>query len=550
LEELATVDYWKFLAGLGLFLFGMMQIEESLKNLAGRTFKKVIRFFTKNPVAGIINGTLATAVLQSSSIVTLMVLSFVGADILALRNALGIVLGANLGTTLKGWVVASVGFSASYEAFILPIIAIGSCGLIFLGAKFRAYHFFTFLVGLGLLFMGLETMNESVVTFSKSIDLSLVQGYGIFVYFVFGFFITAIIQSSSATMMLTLSALGVQMIELPDAVALVIGADLGTTITATIGAIGGTAVKKRVAAAHFFFNLVTNLLALSLMWVVMDWISGTLHVEDPLFALVAFHSTMNVMGILLFFPFLGIFEKFLNRLWVGDQTTVTQFISKIEPEPAEAAILAVKKDLHLFFQKVFSFIQMSLGGRQNSSGAGSNFVVEFLFIEREESRLDYERIKQTEGEMLKFMARLQAVKLEEVDSLQLQKSMQALRLAVEAAKAAKDIEHNIKDFKKSLRSDVEKFENVLTEHFESVQLGLKSLVDHPESVAKKDEIEFLLKEIEAAFQAVNTWIYTELQQDSNLATIVATMLNVNREIYNSHLSLLRALSEHDLNGSK
>lgn len=547
---MSNIDYWKFFAGLGLFLFGMMQIEESLKNLAGRTFKKAIRFFTKNPIAGIINGTLATAVLQSSSIVTLMVLSFVGADILALRNALGIVLGANLGTTLKGWVVASLGFSANLDGLILPIIAIGSCGLIFLGPKFRAYHFFVFLVGFGLLFTGLETMNESVVNFSKSIDLSLIQGYGILVYFMFGFVVTAIIQSSSATMMLTLSALSVQMITLPDAVALIIGADLGTTMTATLGAIGGTAVKKRVAAAHFFFNLVTNLLALSGMWIVIDWIRETLQIQDPLYALVAFHSTMNVMGILLFLPFLGVFERFLNQLWRGDQTAVTQFISKIEPEPPEAATLAVKKDLHVLFQRVFRFIQMSLGGSKSAHEESGSFVVEFFFVEREENRMEYERIKQTEGEILKFMARLQSLKLEETESVQLQKAMVVLRLAVEAAKAAKDIEHNIQDFKRSLRGDVERFEKVLSENFESVQAGLRSLVDHPESQAKKDEIEFLTKELDSAFQKVSNWIYSELKRDTNLASIVATMLNVNREIYNSHLSLLRAIAEHDLNGSK
>ncbi|MCB0385035.1 MAG: Na/Pi cotransporter family protein, partial [Bdellovibrionales bacterium] len=255
------IEYWKFIAGLGFFLFGMTRMEEALKELAGRSFKRFLRHYTTNHFLSIINGALTTAVLQSSSVVTLMILAFVGAEIITLGNALGIILGANLGTTFTGWVVASLGFKMDLEALVLPLIGIGCSGLVFLGPRFRFYHFLAFMAGLGFLFMGLDFMKSSMETLSQSVSLEFLAGWGAFAYLLFGAGFTALIQSSSATMMITLSALNADILTLHQAAALVIGADLGTTVTALLGAAQGTPTKKRVAMAHFLFNLVTDLLA-------------------------------------------------------------------------------------------------------------------------------------------------------------------------------------------------------------------------------------------------------------------------------------------------
>ena len=130
-----SFDFWRFLAGLGIFLLGMLFIEEALKNLAGRTFKKFLRKHTSHPVKGILSGTVVTALLQSSSVVTLMLLAFVGAEIMTLRNAIGVIFGSNLGTTFTGWIVTLLGFKLEIESFALPMIAIGGLVRVFLNGK-------------------------------------------------------------------------------------------------------------------------------------------------------------------------------------------------------------------------------------------------------------------------------------------------------------------------------------------------------------------------------------------------------------------------------
>lgn len=133
--EYQDIQIWEVLAGLGLFLFGMFMIEESLKNLVGRTFKKFLRKHTNNSVKAVLSGTLITGILQSSSMVALLVMSFAGAGIIGLKNSIGIILGANLGTTMTGWIVSWLGFKLDLGAVILPFIAIGGLGIIFLKSE-------------------------------------------------------------------------------------------------------------------------------------------------------------------------------------------------------------------------------------------------------------------------------------------------------------------------------------------------------------------------------------------------------------------------------
>ena len=256
------IDVWKFVAGLGLFLFGIQLVEISLKYLAGRHFKKLIRKHTENKFKSILAGTLSTMVLQSSSAVTLMLLALVGSGVLALSNALGIILGANLGTTFTGWVVSTFGFKVNIESAIFPVIATGALLHVFLSSRRLFSDWGKFILGIGLLFFGITLMKDSVISVKDEISFESFHTQSIYFYALGGFLFTAVIQSSSATMAITLTALNASLLSLSAAAALMVGADLGTTITTMLGSAGGTAEKKQVAAAHFIYNLVTCLLAL------------------------------------------------------------------------------------------------------------------------------------------------------------------------------------------------------------------------------------------------------------------------------------------------
>ncbi|NRA65958.1 MAG: Na/Pi cotransporter family protein, partial [Pseudobacteriovorax sp.] len=292
-----TVHYWEFLAGLGLFLLAMQRLEVLLKAVAGESFKSFLSRHTNRVWKAILSGTLATAFLQSSSVVTLMLLALVGSGSLGLSNAIGVVLGSNLGTTFTGWIVALLGFKLKFSAFVIPGLAIGALGRVFFTEGGR-WHRYSQLIFVGaLLFWGLDSMKNSVAEVTEVIDISILKGYPLLVYFAFGFLATALIQSSSAMMMITLTALNSSIIDFEPAAALVIGADLGTTITAALGSVKGNVNAKRVALAHFLYNLCVDLVALAALIPLVELVK--LLSDDPLTNLVLFHSSFNLLGILV-----------------------------------------------------------------------------------------------------------------------------------------------------------------------------------------------------------------------------------------------------------
>ena len=232
---LSQFNTWEFLAGLGIFLLAMVLLEDSLEKLAGRPFKKFLRRHTDRPVKAILSGTFVTAILQSSSVVSLMVLAFVGAGIIELKNAIGIIIGSNLGTTFTGWVVAIFGFNFDIEEFTLPFIAFGGLSMVFFAKREKLFLFGQLIIGFGFLFLGLDYMKSSIALLAENFDISPFAAYSPYLLFLVGFVLTAIIQSSSAAMVIALSALYAQIITLEAAAAMVIGNDLGTTTTVILG---------------------------------------------------------------------------------------------------------------------------------------------------------------------------------------------------------------------------------------------------------------------------------------------------------------------------
>src|SRR5690606_8184426 len=205
------------------FLFGMHQMEGALKQLSGGTFRKLLRRFTENWFRSVLTGTLATVVLQSSTAVSLMVLAFAGAGVLGMESAIGVVIGSNLGTALSSWIVATLGFKMKIELLALPFIGAGGLGSIVFSASSRGGNICKFLVGFGLLFLGLAYMKTSIESMANHYDLAALQNYPGFVYILIGFVLTAIIQSSSATIAIILSAIHSGVIAFPMAAYMVIG---------------------------------------------------------------------------------------------------------------------------------------------------------------------------------------------------------------------------------------------------------------------------------------------------------------------------------------
>lgn len=317
------IETWKLLAGLGIFLLAMQLMENALKNLAGEKLTGFIHRNTNTPLKGVFTGTIATAILQSSSLVTLMLMAFVGAGLLSVQNSLGVIYGCNLGTTLTGWIVTLLGFNADIGIFAYPMTAIGALLYTVTYQKPKWSPLFQFITSFGLLFIGLEYMKLGMSGLTQDLNTEILKDLSVFSYFVFGFVLTALIQSSSATMLITLTALNTGIIQLYDAGAIVIGADLGTTVTALIGSIGGSRARLQTALAHFIFNLTTDSIAFALLTPLIGLSVYLIGNDQPLLNLVLFHSLFNFIGILVFLPLTKHLATFLERIQSPSPKTIS-----------------------------------------------------------------------------------------------------------------------------------------------------------------------------------------------------------------------------------
>lgn len=308
--------------GLGLFMLAVSMITDGLKAAAGNALRKLLSNWTRSPLHGIFTGLLITAVVQSSSAVTVATIGFVNAGLLSMRRALGIVYGSNIGTTMTGWLVAIIGLKLNIEAFALPIIGLGML-LRLTGSGSRRASVGLALVGFGLFFIGIDVLKDAFDSLVVTIDLNkftLDGVLGVAMYVAIGFLMTVLTQSSSAAIAITLTAATGGVLGLYTAAAMVIGANLGTTSTAAIAVIGATSNAKRVASAHIIFNAGTGVVALLtlpvLFWIV-EGAGELLGLEaNPAVTLALFHTVFNILGVLLMFPLNDRLASFLEKRFV------------------------------------------------------------------------------------------------------------------------------------------------------------------------------------------------------------------------------------------
>ncbi len=314
---------WQVLTGLaggiGLFLLGMQMMTDGLKLSAGKSLRKILKRSTRTPLRGILSGALITSMVQSSSAVTVATIGFVNAGLLNLKQAIRVAYGSNLGTTMTGWLVAIIGFGFHIKTFALPAIGIGMLMTLF--AKHGRYPAMgKAIAGFGLFFLGIDLMKSGFTGLDNLIVLDALQEGGITGLMVFvgvGFVMTLIMQSSSAAIAMTLTAAAGGVIALPAAACMVIGANVGTTSTAALAAIGATPNARRVAAAHVIFNVVTGvaaLLILPLILIAIEWIDQNMAMAGgPATFLALFHTLFNLLGVALLWPLTQKLVSFLKN---------------------------------------------------------------------------------------------------------------------------------------------------------------------------------------------------------------------------------------------
>jgi phosphate:Na+ symporter len=359
------------LGSLGLFLFGMKVMSEALQKLSGEGLRGMMRAMTTNRFTGLLSGFLVTTLVQSSSATTVMIVSFVNAGLLTLFESIGMIMGANLGTTTTFWIISFLGFKFSLSSIALPIIGVGFPMMFFRNSRVRDSG--EFLVGFGILFLGLLMLKDAVPNIKDNPEfLKFVQGFSgkgilsVLFFFAFGTILTVIVQSSSVAGAITLTMAYKGWIDYPSSAAIILGENVGTTITANIAAITGNTAAKRAAFAHFIFNVIGVTWAILLFapfvafinWLMPGDISNP---ENLPLHLAGFHTGFNLLNILLMIGLVPLLVKLVERAIRGrqdGQTTHVDYKRASLPQTAELHLAEAEREV----QTLANHASLMVGG--------------------------------------------------------------------------------------------------------------------------------------------------------------------------------------------
>jgi len=353
------------LGGLGVFLLGMIIMTDALKSLAGDAMRNLIMRFTRNPSSGAVTGALTTAVLQSSSATTVAAVGFVGAGLLSFTESLGIIFGANIGTTLKGWLIVLVGFKLNLGELMMPVILIGVMLKLFANKKLASTGLA--LAGFGLIFVGISIMQGSMISLQGFVTPEVFPDdtwIGRIQLLFIGVAFTLVTQSSSAGVVIALTALFAGAINFEQAAVLIIGMDVGTTSTAALATIGGNVNSRRTGLSHVIYNLMTGIGAMLLLSpYIYLWQSvspGSLY-NNAEIALVTFHTFFNTLGVILVLPFSNHFAEFIKKVIPEKESIYTSGLDKSLLKDNGMAITALAMSVQAEVVTLFLYLKGLLG---------------------------------------------------------------------------------------------------------------------------------------------------------------------------------------------
>ncbi len=521
----------------------MYLIEESLKNLSGRNFKLFLQRITKNTLGAVAGGAIVTSVLQSSSMVSLMVLAFVGAGVFTLKTAMAIILGANLGTTIDSWLVATLGFKVNTEVIAYPAICIGGLLLIMFRNRKSIKYVAYFLFGFGLLFIGLAFMKTAMEAQVKLFDFSKYAEMSLFVFLIIGFLITLLVQSSSVTMAITLTALHAGALDFPQAVTIVLGSETGTTIKILLSAVGGNASKKRVALGNFIFNIFLTLFAFVFLKQFLLLITDVFSIGDSLIGLVTFSSLINLISLFVFIPFLNPFTKFLERFFKDTDASAAAFIGCANVSEPETALDLFRRETEYF---IYNSLLFNLGQFKIDTCLIEQHPIFKTINERKKifSKIQEEKyvfLKQLQGELQSFYLELRD-KLQNEDSSQLNQLISAVRSSMHAVKSFKDIENNISDLERSSKDIKFDFYTHQKKQTEYLYRQLSDLITLGKKVSIA-ELKVLFDTIQTNYSLALHNFYQEAQQAPIDDLDITTVINFNRELFTANKAMLIAVKD-------
>lgn len=531
-------------AGVGIFIIGMHFMEDGFKLFSGGILERIIAKSTNTTSKSVFLGITATAILQSSSLVSIIVISFLSAKIISLAGALGVVFGSAVGTTATTWIVSTLGVKIDVAAFALPMIIFG--------VIFRFYEkkniqgIGNILLGLGFIFLGIGYMKDGFEDLKQGIDLAQfsMDGYaGIIVYAIIGMIATIIIQSSSATMALTITALVTGQIIYINAMAIAVGANIGTATTAAMGAMVSNANSKRMAVGLFIFKGITAIITLAFLYFIIDFVeylSSNLGIssDDMAMKLAVFHTFFNLIGLIIFSFFIPRLVIFLKKLFVEKKDT---YISK--PKYLDMQVIAVpsialkatkKETIHLYdnASEVLSHAIMLHRHRYLGRTDISSVVKESTdIIELNIDDFYQTRIKSLYGDIIDYST----IFINELDS-EKKNYLYELRIAcrdiAEAVKNTKELQQNISRYLLSnndyIKNEYNYIREAIAKTINTIN-EIKNSKDELDVLSKAELLKDYLKSLDVIATGRIDVLIREKRIDKKMAT---TLLNDSSHAYN------------------
>jgi len=491
------------LGGIALFLIGMEYMENGFKAFSGSLLENVLERFTNTTPKAITTGFIVTAIVQSSSLISIIIISFLSAELMSLTSAVGVIFGSNIGTTTTAWLVSTFGLKIKISAYAMPMIVLGIFIPLFLkSSSWKGIA--SIFIGLGIIFLGIGYMKEGFETMKEGLNLAqyAMSGYaGIFVYVLIGAVATVIIQSSSATMAIIITALATGQIDYANALALAIGANVGTTVTAALGSLKSNENGKRLAVAHFIFNITTAVIAILFIYQLADLVDRLavmigIGVNNYAMKLSLFHTIFNVIGVLAVSPFIHPLVRFLNTLFIPKGATKgkPKYLDDAALALPSTALSAILMETKHLYENAFDIITHGLNLKKKNilSSMKLDDVIEDVYTHGTFDIDDFYNhwIKGIYGEIIDFSTKAQAhmppAYIEELYKLKL-----ASRDIVEAVKDTKHLQKNLLRYTNSTNP-------YIREQYNDIRKGLAELLRTINTIATTEEEDVIMLELSKA----------------------------------------------------
>ena len=545
----ADENFTVILSGIAIFIIGMFFMQDGFKQLSGGILEKLLEKFTSNTLYAILTGFLSTSVVQSSTIITLIVVSFLSAELLTLVQAVGIVFGSNVGSTTTAWIVSSLGVDVKISTYAFPMLVFGVVLRFFKSNGVKGTG--NVLLGLGFIFLGISYMKDGFDIMKNSIDLAsyAMEGYlGIIVYILIGILITVVIQSSAATLAIVITALNADSITYVNAIALAIGANVGTTLTTILASFASNENGKRVALIHFLFNLISATFITILIYQFIDltdFIAPFLGVSDNNYGmkLALFHTIFSVTGVILLTPAISLLVKLSEKLIQKKVSSASKpkYLNQSVLSNPDASLAALRKEIINLYENCQKAMLHALNIHTTGLTRETlkvQLAKELTIIDTDIDEIYQKNLKSLYSEIIKFSSFAQ----ENMFDFQHKKTDELKRAAVllvEVLRDTRDIQRNVNFYLKSKNEYIKEEYNILRKELAEMLIDINTLALLENDSEQLTQLELIKTELVHNDLASSEELDALIRDDKIKATMATSYMNDSATGYSIQKKLVK-----------